>query len=196
MKYLQPNDFPIRLYCKGGERVETAYLVKKAQKGNQEAFEMLISSVRVKLYRTAYTYVRNEQDALDLYQDAIYEAYLSIKKLKKPEQFQSWIIKIIIFKSIDFIRKSSKHFLAEDKLFEHLGIKEKYNELENSLDLTEAFSFLDTTYKTMLILRFYHDLSIKEIAELMDYPEGTVKSNLHRAKQLLRPILKEGYLYE
>lgn len=48
----------------------------------------------------------------------------------------------------------------------------------------------------MLILRFYHDFSIKEIAELMDYPEGTVKSNLHRAKQLLRPILKEGYLYE
>lgn len=59
-----------------------------------------------------------------------------------------------------------------------------------------ALTFLDTTYKTMLILRFYHDLSIKEIADLMDYPEGTVKSNLHRAKQLLRPILKEGYLYE
>ncbi|MFJ5625314.1 sigma-70 family RNA polymerase sigma factor [Peribacillus loiseleuriae] len=175
--------------------MDTANLVKKAQKGNQEAFELLISSVRIKLYRTAYTYVRNEQDALDLYQDAIYEAYLSLKKLRKPEQFQSWITKIIIFKSIDFIRKSSNHFLADDKLFEQLDTKEQYNELEQSLDLTEAFSFLDTTYKTMIILRFYHDLSIKEIAELMNYPEGTVKSNLHRAKQLLRPILKEGYIH-
>ncbi|MGE7603093.1 sigma-70 family RNA polymerase sigma factor [Peribacillus sp. NPDC097675] len=175
--------------------MDTIYLVKQARKGKDEAFEQLIDSVRNKLYRTAFSYVRNEQDALDLYQDAIYEAYLSLKKLKKPEQFQSWITKIIIFKSIDFIRKSSKHFLADDELFEQLMSGEGFDNLEQSLDLTKAFESLDVTYKTMILLRFYHDLSIKEIAEFMDYPEGTVKSNLHRAKKILRPILKEGYLH-
>lgn len=69
--------------------VDIAKLVQKAKKGNDEAFENLISSVRHKLYRTAYSYVRNEQDALDIYQETIYKAYTSIHTLKKSESFQS-----------------------------------------------------------------------------------------------------------
>jgi len=64
------------------------------------------------------------------------------------------------------------------------------------MDLSEAFKFLNPTVKTIILLRYYHDLSIKEIAAIMNYPEGTVKSHLNRAKKELRPILKEGYLYE
>ncbi len=105
---------------KGEKSVEIAYLVKQAKKGNDEAFEQLIASVRQKLYRTAYSYVRNEQDALDLYQETIYEAYLSMEKLKNPEKFSSWITRIIIFKSIDFIRKASKQFVASDEIFANL----------------------------------------------------------------------------
>lgn len=100
-------------------------LVQKAKKRNDEAFEFLISSVRNKLYRTAYSYVRNEQDALDIYQETIYKAYTSLKTLKNPASFQSWIIKILIFKSIDFIRKESRHFTTDDeKLFAELISKD------------------------------------------------------------------------
>ena len=155
-----------------------AKLVQKAKKGNDEAFEQLIDTVRDKLYRTAYAYVRNEQDALDVYQEAIYTAYISIKSLKKAESFNSWITKILVFKAIDFIRKESHHFTT------------------HSLDLSEAFKTLKPAVKTIVLLRYYHDFSIKEIASMMNYPEGTVKSHLNRAKNELRPILKEGYLYE
>ncbi|KMK76536.1 sigma-70 family RNA polymerase sigma factor [Alkalihalobacillus pseudalcaliphilus] len=172
-------------------------LVQKAKKGNDEAFEQLISSVRHKLYRTAYSYVRNEQDALDIYQETIYKAYTSLKMLKKPESFQSWIIKIIIFKSIDFIRKESRHFTTDDEeIFAELISKESINYITHSMDLSEAFKFLDPKYKTIILLRYYHDLSIKEISKIMKYPEGTVKSHLNRAQKELRPILKEGYFYE
>ena len=58
-------------------KMDIAYLVKQAKRGNDQAFEQLITFVRQKLYRTAYSYVRNEQDALDIYQETIYEAYLS-----------------------------------------------------------------------------------------------------------------------
>ena len=85
--------------------MDIAKLVDMAKKGNDEAFEQLISSVRAKLYRTAYSYVRNEQDALDIYQETIYKAYISLKELKKPESFQSWITRILVSKCIDFIRK-------------------------------------------------------------------------------------------
>lgn len=64
------------------------------------------------------------------------------------------------------------------------------------MDLFEAFKFIDPKYKTIILLRYYHDLTIKEIAKTMNYPEGTIKSHLHRAQKELRPILKEGYFYE
>ncbi len=177
--------------------VDIAKLVQKAKKGNDEAFENLISSVRHKLYRTAYSYVRNEQDALDIYQETIYKAYTSIHTLKKSESFQSWILKILIFKAIDFIRKESRHFPTDDEeIFAELISNENVNYIAHSMDLFAAFKFIDPKYKAIILLRYYHDLSIKEIAKTMNYPEGTIKSHLHRAQKELRPILKEGYFYE
>lgn len=196
---MQPFSCFIRLYDEkeGDIIMDIAQLVQKAKRGNDEAFEQLISSVRHKLYRTAYSYVRNEQDALDIYQETIYKAYTSLKKLKKPESFQSWIIKILVFKSIDFIRKESRHFsTGDEELFVELISKESTDYIDQSMDLSEAFKFLDPKYKTIILLRYYHDLSIKEIANMMNYPEGTVKSYLSRAQKQLRPILKEGYFYE
>lgn len=172
-------------------------LVQKATKGNDDAFEQLISSVRHRLYRTAYSYVRNEQDALDMYQETIYQAYISLRKLKKPASFHSWIMKILVFKSIDFIRKESRHFTTDDEeLFTALISTESVNDIALSVDLKEALKFLDPAYKNVILLRYYHDLSVKEIAIIMNYPEGTVKSHLNRAKKELRPILKEGYIHE
>ena len=131
------------------------------------------------MYRTAYSYVRNEQDALDIYQETIYRAYTSLKTLKKPESFQSWIIKILVFKSIDFIRKESRHFTTDDeKIIAELISKESVDYIAHSMDLSEAFKILDPKYKTIILLRYYHDLSIKEIANIMNSPEGTVKSAL------------------
>ncbi|MGP7815764.1 sigma-70 family RNA polymerase sigma factor [Niallia sp. 01092] len=177
--------------------MDIAKLVQNAKKGNDEAFEQLISSVRHKLYRTAYSYVRNEQDALDIYQETIYKAYTSLKSLKKPESFQSWILKILVFKSIDFIRKDSRHFTTDNtEIFAELISKENVDYIAHSMDLSDAFKFLDPKYKTIILLRYYHDLSIKEIATILNYPEGTVKSYINRAKKELKPILKEGYMYE
>ncbi|MBS4189970.1 sigma-70 family RNA polymerase sigma factor [Bacillus sp. FJAT-49705] len=177
--------------------MDIANLVTKAKKGNDEAFEQLISSVRHKLYRTAYSYVKNEQDALDIYQETIYKAFTTLKTLKKPEAFQGWITKILIYKAIDFIRKESKHFPTDkEELFAQLMTEENIDTITYSLDLAEAFNHLSPTYKAIILLRYYHDLSIREIADIMNYPEGTVKSHLNRAKKELRPILKEGYIYE
>lgn len=131
-----------------------------------------------------------------MYQEAIYEAYVSLHKLKKPEKFNSWITQIIIFKAIDFIRKSAKQFVASDETFAYLATEENISHLVKSMDLTEAFHYLSPAYKTIILLRYYYDFSIKEIADQLNYPEGTVKSQLHRARNALRPILEEGYSYE
>ena len=177
--------------------MEISKIVQKAKKGDQEAFEQLIRSVREKLYRTAYAYVRNEQDALDIYQEAIYTAFVSVKTLKKPESFTSWITKILVFKAIDFIRKESHHFTTGDEeVFSTLIEPEHVNDIMHTMDLSVAFKYLSPKVKTIILLRYYHDLSVKEIAIIMKIPEGTIKSHLNRAKKELKPILREGYLYE
>lgn len=177
--------------------MEMTKLVQRAKKGDDEAFEQLIRSVREKLYRTAYAYVRNEQDALDIYQEAIYTAYVTIKKLKKPESFTSWITKILMFKAIDFIRKESRHFSTDDEeVFSTLIEPENVDDIMHAMDLSVAFKYIGPKVKTIIMLRYYHDLSVKEIAIIMNVPEGTIKSHLNRAKKELKPILREGYLYE
>ena len=66
----------------------------------------------------------------------------------------------------------------------------------HAMDLSVAFKYLGPKVKTIILLRYYHDLSVKEIAIIMNVPEGTIKSHLNRAKKELKPILREGYLYE
>ncbi|MFJ3390266.1 MULTISPECIES: sigma-70 family RNA polymerase sigma factor [unclassified Lysinibacillus] len=172
-------------------------LVKSAKKGDDEAFEQLIVLMREKLYRTAYSYVRNEQDALDIYQESIYKAYTTLKTLKNPSSFPGWIVKIVTFKSIDFIRKDSRKFTSGDAaFFAEIAGNQNMENVTYSVDLKEAIETLDDKYKTILWLRFYHDFSVKEIAKMLGCPEGTVKSYINRAKKELKPVLREGYLYE
>ena len=76
----------------------------------------------------------------------------------------------------------------DDEIFTNLCTEESMNKLEQSLDLTEAFNFLDPTYKTIILLRYYHDLSIKEIAEVLNSPEGTVKSHYIERSKLYAPF--------
>jgi RNA polymerase sigma-70 factor, ECF subfamily len=72
---------------KGGFHLQNIDLVKKAINGNEEAFETLVKSESEKLYKTAFVYVRNKDDALDVLQETVYKAFTSIDKVKKPEYF-------------------------------------------------------------------------------------------------------------
>ncbi|MDM5230741.1 sigma-70 family RNA polymerase sigma factor [Lysinibacillus pakistanensis] len=172
-------------------------LVKSAKRGNDEAFEQLLAFMREKLYRTAYSYVRNEQDALDIYQESIYKAYTTLKTLKNPNSFPGWIMKIVVYKSIDFIRKDARKFTSGDEaFFAEIAGNQSMENIAYSLDVKEAIDTLDAKYKTIMSLRFYHDFTVKEIAKMLGCPEGTVKSYINRAKKELKPVLREGYLYE
>ncbi len=172
-------------------------LVKSAKRGNDEAFEQLLAFMREKLYRTAYSYVRNEQDALDIYQESIYKAYTTMKTLKNPNSFPGWIMKIVVYKSIDFIRKDARKFTSGDEaFFAEIAGNQSMENIAYSLDVKEAIDTLDAKYKTIMSLRFYHDFTVKEIAKMLGCPEGTVKSYINRAKKELKPVLREGYLYE
>lgn len=162
--------------------------LKMAIKGDEKAFEEMIKHERNKLFRMAYLYVKNEDNALDIVQDTIYKAFISIKKLKEPDYFSTWITKILINTALDFIKKNKRLIpFSEVERLEH----NHENTIEASMDLVEAIERLEEQHKTVIILRYYKDLSIKQISEILECPEGTIKTRLHRAINQLKSDLKK-----
>ena len=95
------------------ENSET-FLIKKAINGDAESFTELMKIYKTYLYKIAFSYVKDEQKALDILQECVYRALLNIEKLKKPKFFKTWITKILINVSINYIQKESKIVYLEN----------------------------------------------------------------------------------
>ena len=93
------------------------------------------------------------------------------------------------------LNKKKRTVLTGDLFLDHI-MENKTNNVESKLDLTNAISTLNHDYQTVIILFYYHDLAIKNIAETMDKPEGTIKTYLHRAKKELKKVLEGASHYE
>ena len=165
---------------------DTIKLVKKAIKGNVSAYGELIAEYQVYLYKTAFLYVKNEADSLDAVQECVTKGMLGIEKLKEPRYFKTWITKILI----NCIRQDKKkaQTISLDEYLE-TGI-ENYM-IEEKVDLYDAIDSLKNQYKTVVILFYFQELKIREIAQIMDIPEGSVKAMLYRAKKQLRSRLTD-----
>ena len=169
-------------------------LIKESMKGNKESFGILIKNNKEYLYKMAFLYVKDEQDALEVIHETIYRAFLNIEKLKKAKFFNTWITRILINVSIDFLKKKGKN----EMLDESTPIRKEKCEIstEEKLDLYNAIDLLNDNYKTVIIMMYFNDMKIKDISRVMEIPENTVKTYLRRAKQALGEVLKEGYLNE
>lgn len=167
-------------------------LVKRAKKGDSEAFQMLIHEEKEKMYRMAYMYMRNEDDALEVFQESLYKALNSINKLKNNDYFSTWLMRILINTAIATLKKKQKLVSINNGIFDQFENTEHLR-TEEHLDLLQAMEEIEEKYKTVLLLRFYQDYTVKQIATLLDCPEGTVKTNIRRGLDLLRTKLKGVY---
>ncbi|MBK3494047.1 sigma-70 family RNA polymerase sigma factor [Viridibacillus sp. YIM B01967] len=166
-------------------------LVKKAIKGNKEAFEELLVIHSNQLYRTAFIYVGNREDALDIVQETAYKGLLSVGQLKNEEFFLTWLTKILIHCAFDVMKKKKKEKPLE-KINELSSAKlEKRDE---HLDLVNAINLLKKPYRSAVILFYFQDLPIREVSKIMNVPENTVKTYLHRGKNQLKKLLR-GFAY-
>ncbi|MGO4182088.1 sigma-70 family RNA polymerase sigma factor [Paenibacillus sp. TAF43_2] len=163
-------------------------LVEKAQKGDDNAFLKLFQKYEQDIYRMAYVYVKNKDDALDIVQEVAYRSFKKIDTLKKPEYFKTWLIKISISCAIDCLRKNNKVVQLRP---EHEELIDPYVEIiPLSLTLDQLLDELNEDEKSIVILKFYEDYSFKEIAEMLNIPLGTSKSILYRALDKLRKQAK------
>lgn len=140
-----------------------------------------------RLYRFAYSYVSNEQDAMDIVQEAAYKAIRSCETLKNEKYAVSWLFTIVRNLALDVQekRKREQPGLIED----YLENKEEFivqPQDDCGTELNEALKVLEEKERTIIVLRFFEDKKLNEIAEIMGENINTIKSRLYRALQKLK----------
>lgn len=150
----------------------------------EKQFEDYVIENKEKHYRIAYSYVKNTDDALDIVQETIFKAIVSLDKLKNPEYIRSWFYRILINSALDFLRKQKKTIVVDEEYLSSFdcGSVDKYTDV----DLHRALDELPDNYRSIVILRFFEDLKIEEIAEVLDENVNTVKTRLYKSLEKLR----------
>lgn len=173
-------------------------LVKRAMKRDEKALEVLLGEYQEYLYRIAYAYYKNEDAALDAVSECVAKVYVNLPKLREPAYFKTWMTRILINEVLD-AGKKTKSLVSLEKLQESgfpLEMQEEELSREVRMDLYRALDRIPGEYRKVLILRYFNDLKVREIARIMDIPEGTVKIWMHRGRKKLKTVLTEEMGYE
>ena len=168
-------------------------LVERAKKGDAEAFQALIHEEKEKLYKMAFVYMRNENDALEVFQETLYKAFASIQTLKNNDYFSTWLTRILINTAVALLNKQKKIIPMSHDMLEVMG-DSGHMKQDVQLDLLQAMDEIEDKYKTVLLLRFYEDYTIQQISTALDMPEGTIKTNIRRGLALLKKKMKGVYV--
>lgn len=166
-------------------------LVRKAIRGDTEAFLALMEENKRMLYKIAKTYLKNEEDVADALQDTMLAAYQSIGSLKKPAYFRTWLVRILINRCLDLLREA-EHWAAEETPEQIYGNRE----LEQ-LEFQQLLELLPRESRAIFSLYYGEDFGIREIAEILSLNENTVKTRLRRGRSLLAEKLhskEEGWI--
>lgn len=138
-----------------------------------------------KYYKLAFSYVHNDSDAMDIVQDSAYKAIKNAELLKNQKYVDTWIYRIVINQCKTFLSKNKQ--ITDDINDVNISFNDKYE----NIDLKNALNALDNDEKAIIILRFFEDLKIEDIASVLDIKVNTVKSRLYRCLRKLESIMEE-----
>lgn len=161
--------------------------VKRAKRGDKEAFCNLIRINKIAIYRVAKSILNNEEDIEDAVSESILKAYKNIQALKQEVFFKTWLIRIVINESNNLYKKRAKEIAVDKDHFKNIKVNDNYKDLS----LYNAINSLDEDLRITTILFYFEDMKYKDIAKVLNVKEGTIKSRLSRAKEKLYNILKE-----
>lgn len=180
-------------------------LVDRAVAGDEKAYALLLQRYRRSVYHTILKMIRNVDDAEDLTIEAFAKAFRSLPRFKKDFAFSTWLFRIATNNTIDFIRKKKLRTLSIDHAYTdddgqavgfHIADQNPNPQEEAIRAQKEEFiqvvvDMLPARYKKLVRLRYFQELSYEEIAEAIEAPLGTVKAQLHRARELLYDLIKD-----
>ena len=179
------------------DKQKIAGLVAKIQSGDKSAFDELYKLTSERAYFVALEFTKNNQDAEDILQESYIKALSKIKELDNPESFSSWLNQIVANKSKDFLKKKKPMLLNSDEeetdATELLPDEDISFSPEENLDQTElqkavmeVLDELSEEKRACVLMMYFEELSVGEIAETLEIPEGTVKTRLFSARKDLK----------
>tara|TARA_B100000945_G_scaffold53083_1_gene38477 strand:+ start:230 stop:838 length:609 start_codon:yes stop_codon:yes gene_type:complete len=173
-------------------------------KNDQNAYSEIMKSYKNSIYFTILKMIKNKDDAEDLTIEAFSKAFKNLHKFKKEFTFSTWLFRIATNNTIDFIRKkklatTSIHTSLKDEAGQNIELDIKDSNLnpneitvknEKKIIVRQLVNKLPEKYQNLVKLRYFEELSYKEIAHKTNSPLGTIKAQLFRARDLLFEIMK------
>lgn len=171
-------------------------LIQRAQKGNHDAFAILVDEHQRYVYNLALRVVKDENEALDLTQETFVRAWTALSNFKGKSQFRTWLYRIVTnlcYNRLPNLRRSLNDL--GDEVMEDIpetnfnNPVQEFESNETRRHLHQAIEDLDEKYQLLITLRYQSELSYEEIASTLNLPLGTVKTGIFRAKEQLRRSL-------
>src|SRR5690625_4558939 len=177
--------------------------IKAVKKGDQQAYEYIVELFENKVFGICFRMIGNRHEAEDLAQEAFIRAYINIQSFDEKRKFSSWLYRIATNLSIDRLRKRKPDYFLDAEVKGTDGL-DMYSQLQSEgASLVEEvennelqryihtkISELPPKYRSIIILRYLEEFSLKEISEILDIPIGTVKTRIHRGREALRKRLR------
>ena len=185
----------------GKEETDEA-IAARVQKGDIEAFQLLVERYDQKMSRYARRFLFDTDEAKDLVQDVFIKAYVNIQGFDVDRRFSPWLYRIAHNEFVNALKKKKKErgnisLFDFDVLFPHLGLPTKET-ADRGVKQSELKGVLETSldkipqkYKESLVLYYFEDLDYKEIADVLHIPVSTVGIRLQRGKMMLKKLVPE-----
>lgn len=178
--------------------MEQKKLMKRIRSGDDDAFAQLVNPLIEKGYRTSFSILKSKEQAEEVVQNALIETYRNIMNGKDIKFFNTWFYKLVSNRSIDAWRKNDRRKespLDIDVATDKHGVLQSILKEETENEIKKGILSLDNDdYRNVLILYYYQDHAIQEIADLLELKTSTVKSHLRRARIELKKRLIENQL--
>jgi RNA polymerase sigma-70 factor (ECF subfamily) len=173
-------------------RDNDAMLVEACLRGDRHAFDELVDRYEGPLFSAAYRITGSVEDAMDATQNAFVNAYEKLHTFDPSYRFFSWIYRIAVNQSLNLVgRRREQASINEDEPSADRNPAEVFDSTEVRGQIKRALLELEPHYRTLIVLKHLEGFSYREIGDLFEIPEKTVKSRLFSARQRLRAILTE-----
>lgn len=177
-------------------RIDEAVLIERARDGDENAFRDLVERYQTAIFNLAYRMLGDAHEAEDAAQEIFVRTYRQLMRYDSERKFSTWILAIASNYCIDQLRKRRLRFVPLEQIVPWARARDASPETqalahEASDEMQQYLKRLNEKYRVVLVLRYWQDLSCAEIGDVLRLPEGTVKTQLHRARKALERLMAE-----
>ncbi len=171
-------------------------LIQKTIDGDLTAYDKLMQHYERLVYKISYGFGKNKENALDITQNVFIKSYQKLASFKGKSSFKSWLVRISYNEGVNWVRSNQK-YSNQENIDDHLELpslafsnEDEYLAKANKSQLIHCLYDLNTRYRLAVVLRYFEDMPIKEIAKTLQCSEGVVKNMLFRSLRKLKEKLK------